>query len=131
MRTRNFHKHKNMVIIFWNIALLKILPPGEYINSTTFIEKVLDPLTGYPTFVEAKKSWKKFYLHFDNAKPHKAKCASDYMQLKKFTNPPHHAYSPDLEPSDFYLFGKLKDKFEGTRFENDEELEDAIKEEFR
>lgn len=89
-----FHEPKRMVIIFWNIygiALLKIFLPGEHINSTTFFEKVLDPLTGYPTFVEAKMSRKKFYLHFDNARPHKAKCFSDYMQLKKFTTPPHPA----------------------------------------
>lgn len=61
------------------VALLKILPPGEHINSPTFIEKVFDPLTGYPTFVEAKKLRKKFYLHFDNARPHKAKCVSYNM----------------------------------------------------
>lgn len=48
--------------------------------------------------------------------------------MKKFTNLPYS--QRDLAPSDFYFFGKLKEKFEGTRFENDEELEDAIKEEF-
>lgn len=72
-----------MIVIFWNIngiALLKILPPCEHINSTTFIEEVFDHLTLYPTFFEAKNSEEKFYLHFDNARSHKAKCVSDYMR---------------------------------------------------
>lgn len=42
----------------------------------------------------------------------------------------HPSYSPDLTPSDFYLFGKLKKKFEIVMFESAEELEDAIKDEF-
>lgn len=50
------------------------------------------------------------------------------MQLKKFNNSPHPSYSQNIAPSNFYLFGKLKDKFEGTRFEKDDEL--AIKYEF-
>ena len=43
---------------------------------------------------------------------------------------PHPAYSPDPGPSDFYLFEKLKQKFEGVMFESAEELEDAIRDEF-
>ena len=50
--------------------------------------------------------------------------------MKKLINLPHPSYSPDLAPSDSYLFGMLKNEFEGIRFENDDELEDAIKEEF-
>ena len=50
--------------------------------------------------------------------------------MKKFVSLPHPAYCPDLAPSDSYFFGMLKNKFEGIRFENDDELEDAIIEEF-
>ena len=31
-------------------------------------------------------------------------------------------YSPDLAPSDFHLFGPLKDSLCGTRFEDDESV---------
>lgn len=44
--------------------------------------------------------------------------------------PPFSTYSPDLSPSDFYLFGKLIKKFKGVMFESEEELEDAIRNEF-
>ena len=35
---------------------------------------------------------------------------------------PHPSYSPDLAPSDFHLFGPLKDALRGTRFEDDKSV---------
>ncbi|GBN55081.1 hypothetical protein AVEN_148992-1 [Araneus ventricosus] len=40
-----------------------------------------------------------------------------------FDHPP---YSPDLAPSDFHLFLKLKEFLGGKRFGSDEELENAV-----
>ena len=36
-------------------------------------------------------------------------------------------YSPDLAPSDFHLFGPLKDTLRGTRFEDDESVIHAVR----
>ena len=38
----------------------------------------------------------------------------------------HPAFSPDLAPSDFYLFGKVKHLLQGKEFESEEELFEAI-----
>jgi histone-lysine N-methyltransferase SETMAR len=38
------------------------------------------------------------------------------------------AYSPDLAPSDFHLFPKLKEFLSGRRFKSDEDVKDAVKE---
>ncbi len=35
---------------------------------------------------------------------------------------PHHPYSPDLAPSDFFLFNCLKSRMRGLRFANLDEL---------
>jgi len=40
---------------------------------------------------------------------------------------PHPPYSPDLAPSDFHLFGPLKDALHGTRFEDDESVIHEVK----
>ena len=40
-----------------------------------------------------------------------------------FTSP----YSPDLEPSDFHLFGPLKESLSGRHFSNDEEAITAVR----
>lgn len=129
----NFLVPKRMITIFWNtngIALLHVLPQNSHMNSTIFIEDILTPLTKFPAYVDAKSSRKKFYLHFDNARAHKAKCVDDFLAQKKFTIPVNPAYSPDLAPSDFYLFGKLKNKFKGVIFESPDELESSIRYEF-
>ena len=36
------------------------------------------------------------------------------------------SYSPDLAPSDFLFFPKMKKHLVGTRFANDEDLKDAV-----
>jgi histone-lysine N-methyltransferase SETMAR len=38
------------------------------------------------------------------------------------------AYSPDLAPSDYHLFGPLKDAFKGHRFISDEAVKEAVHE---
>jgi hypothetical protein len=39
---------------------------------------------------------------------------------------PHPPYSPDLAPSDFYLFDYLNDRLQGQHFEDGDQLFDAI-----
>jgi hypothetical protein len=43
----------------------------------------------------------------------------------------HPPYSPDLEPSDFHLFGPLKKHLGGRRFANDGEVQQAVMSWFR
>ena len=40
---------------------------------------------------------------------------------------PHPPYSPDLAPSDFFLFGPLKDFLRGQKFDDDEEVKVAVR----
>ena len=65
------------------------------------------------------------FLH-DNARPHTAlktkKTISDLRQELL----DHPAYSPDLAPSDYYLFGHLKEYLSGTRYHNNEELKQSV-----
>ena len=45
------------------------------------------------------------------------------MGIKTVPQPP---YSPDLAPSDFCLFPKLKEKLRGCRYETIEEMKEAV-----
>ena len=69
-------------------------------------------------------------MHFDNARPHKAKSTIQFCVENKFNIMPHPPYSPDLAPSDFFLFGYLKEKCKGCRFETVDELIEFITEIF-
>ena len=64
-------------------------------------------------------------LH-DNARPHTTHLTiNTIMQLNwEVLEPP--AYSPDLAPSDFHLFGPLKNALRGRRFAADDEVKEAV-----
>jgi len=49
------------------------------------------------------------------------------MWLRGHEHPP---YSPDLAPSDYYLFSKLKKDLWGKKFDNDEKVKTAVLEHF-
>lgn len=64
-------------------------------------------------------------LH-DNARPHTARVTTDLLNTfgwDVFGHPPH---SPDLAPSDFYLFTHLKQHIAGERFHTDEEVQNHV-----
>jgi hypothetical protein len=49
------------------------------------------------------------------------------MSSLKFTVVPHPPYNPDLAPSDFWLFPKLKEILKGQHFSLDAEVEAAVR----
>jgi histone-lysine N-methyltransferase SETMAR len=44
---------------------------------------------------------------------------------------PHHSCSPDLAPSDYHLFGFVKDQLRGQRFETREAIQKAVRQSIR
>ena len=60
-------------------------------------------------------------LH-DNAPVHKCRVAQAAIRDCGFEQLNHPPYSPDLAPSDYYLFRNLKSHLRGTRFSDDDEL---------
>jgi len=66
-------------------------------------------------------------IQHDSARPHTSLRTQE--AIAKFgsnvlLHPPH---SRDLAPSDFHLFGPLKDALRGTRFEDDESVIRAVR----
>ncbi|UYV80237.1 hypothetical protein LAZ67_18002121 [Cordylochernes scorpioides] len=69
------------------------------------------------------------FLH-DNARPHTScKTVSTIIKLG-FEVLEHPAYSPDLAPSDYSLFGLLKKELKGKRFDSDEDVQKVVQEYF-
>ncbi|GBM73245.1 hypothetical protein AVEN_195738-1, partial [Araneus ventricosus] len=66
--------------------------------------------------------------HLDNKNPSKGKRQRRIqilIEIREYLRNRKH-YSPDLSPSDFYLFLKLREFLGGKRFGSDEELENAV-----
>ena len=119
-----------MLTIFWNpegFPIVDVLPSRQIFNSEYFIENILKNI--YKIFSSrAEEIGRPITLHFDNARPHTSRKVQEYMDshnMKKAVQPP---YSPDIAPSDFFLFGYIKNILKGSKFESRDELKAAIDE---
>jgi histone-lysine N-methyltransferase SETMAR len=65
-------------------------------------------------------------MHADEAPPHTAKVTLDLMECNAMKRARHPPYSPDLVPSDFPLFGHIKQFLRGYEFADREGLLHAI-----
>ena len=57
-------------------------------------------------------------LHHDNASAHTALSVREFLATKQITVLGYPAYSPDLAPSDFFLFPKIKEILKGRNFDD-------------
>ena len=67
-------------------------------------------------------------LQQDNARVHTCKTAMDAVERNGYELIPHPAYSPDLAPSDYFLFPNLKKDIRGRHFRSNEEVMSAVEE---
>ena len=65
-------------------------------------------------------------LQQDNARVHTCKIAMDAVEWNGYGLIPHPAYSPDLAPSDYFLFPNLKKDIRGRHFRSNEEVVAAV-----
>ena len=62
----------------------------------------------------------------DNASSHTCALTKETADRLGYEILQHPPYSPDLAPSDFYLFGKLKAHLRGDHFLDDEHLKSEV-----
>jgi hypothetical protein len=62
----------------------------------------------------------------DNARRHSSAGANEFIDGTKFIRFPHWPYSPDLAPSDFYFFGRLKEKLKKWIARRQDELNQEV-----
>lgn len=119
---------KVMASIFWDsrgVLLIDYLERGHTVTA----ERYCGTLRRLREAIRRKRpgmlSEGVILLH-DNARPHTARQTQDLLQTFKWevwNHPP--PYSPDLAPSDYCLFPKLKEHLSGTRFSSDSDVKTA------
>jgi histone-lysine N-methyltransferase SETMAR len=115
-----------MLTAFWDVngvILADFMERGTTINSERYIE----------TLNKLKKRFKRVWnenhaiLRHDIATPHSSAPTREAIKRLGFSLLPHPQYSPNLAPSDFHLFPKLKEHLRGS----DEEVKSAVRQFFR
>lgn len=120
-----------MVTVIWgvyDIYLIDFLPENESFNSEYFIQNILIPISSEKTKIWSDSIRRKIWLHLDNSPIHNSKVSMEKTFELGFKRAPHPAFSPDISPTDFFLWGYVKDKLKGSRFNDADELFEAITE---
>jgi histone-lysine N-methyltransferase SETMAR len=99
-------KIKTMLIVFFNstgILLQEYVLPGQTVHQQFYIT-ILERLREQ---IQKKRPqmWRNSWqLHHDNVPAHSAFRIKEFLAKKNITVVEHAPYSPDLAPSDFFLF---------------------------
>ena len=119
---------KRMASVFWDsagILLIDWLPEKRSITADYYCELLIRLKESIKN--ERRGKWTRgvLLLH-DNARPHTAARTQATIRELGFNQLPHPAYSPDLAPSDYWLFGEMAKQVRGRRWANIQELSGAL-----
>ena len=113
-----------MASLFWDlhgILFINYLEKGRTINSDYYMA-LLDRLSAEIKKKRPHMQKKKMLFHQDNAPCHKSMKKMVKLNKLRFELLPHPPYSPDLAPSDYWLFADLKTMLQGKRFGYNKEV---------
>ena len=118
-----------MPTVFWDSqgsVLEHYQERGTTINSARYSEMLTDRLK--PAIRSKRRGLlsKGVVLLHDNARPHTAAHTVETLCKLKFEVMVQPPYSPDLAPSDYHLFGPLKEALRGRRFTSGQEVKEAV-----
>jgi histone-lysine N-methyltransferase SETMAR len=105
-------------------SLIVALPKGRAFNAERYRDNILASLTQ----LQPEDDGRKLVVHADNVRAHNTHECRIFCEENGLWLAPHPPYSPDLAPSDFFLFGYVKECLKGMVFPSYEELLDAINE---
>ncbi len=101
----------------------------EFVRSITINTQLFIQILGrYAAALRRKRPRQCRYLHMDNASPHTSRDTRLHMLFTRMRIIEHPPYSPDLVPSDFWLYPRLKKGLKGHRFPSMAALQDAAEE---
>jgi hypothetical protein len=97
--------------IIWDNTEIKSLlyvPKSMKHNANFFVESVVPDLVEHVCQESRWKTVRGIMVHLDNARPHNSRKSEAALTETKARRIHAPAYSADLSPSDFFLFGMLK-----------------------
>jgi hypothetical protein len=120
---------KVMLTIFWDDngpILVQFQEKGQTVTSARHSDVLVNELKPAIRSKSQGLLSKRVLLLHENAQLHTAAHTVDTLRALKFEVLKHPPYSPDLAPSDFHLFGSLKEHFRGQKFADDNEVLEVV-----
>jgi hypothetical protein len=122
---------KVMILVVWGVdgaALVEIIPPDMRCSAKYMCKSALSHLEVSVRAHRPKQGLKGITFHWDNTSSHMATVKIHKIKELEMHQLPHPPYSPDIAPSDFFLFGYLKHKLQGCSYDSADELFTVIAE---
>ena len=120
---------KVMLICFWDckgVILNHFVPHGQTVTGSYYREVLVSQLA--LAIKEKRRGMTSHGILFlqDNAPPHRAQETIAAIRSLGWEILPHPAYSPDLAPSDYFLFPELKKHIKGKQYQSDKAVKCAV-----
>ena len=122
---------KLMFTILWSphgFHVVDSLPDGATMCSTYFTDIILAQTAAAFFPAGRRKRSQTVTLHLDNCSIHRSRVTKDFMEQNGMESMPHPPYSPDLAPSDFFLFPLIKNRLDQFECNDPDDLFEAISE---
>ena len=102
------------------------MPRGDTVTNATYADLINNHLR--PAIKSKRRGLLStgILLQHNNTRPHTARSTVATIQDLSFECLPHPLYSPYLAPSDFHVFGPLKEAMGGKSFRSDEEVQQVV-----
>ncbi|CAO4377214.1 unnamed protein product [Caenorhabditis nigoni] len=126
----DLHPKKVMLSVWWGVdgpIYWELLHEGKTITGDLYTTQLRNLKKAVDR--SALKDKKVYYQH-DNARPHVSKQVKQELMGYGWNVLPHPPYSPDLAPSDYWLFGDMTRAFEGRSLNSRGAVEAALKQYF-
>jgi len=120
-----------MLTLLWNergVILEHYMLRGNTVTSATYADLLKNHLCPAVKSKRRGRLSTGVLLQHDNARPHTAHSTVATIQDLSFECLQHPPYLPDIAPSDFHVFGPLKEAMGGKSFRSDEEVQQAVRE---
>lgn len=120
---------KVLATVFWDyrgVLLIDFLHERRTVNAAYYCQLLESSKAAYRNRRRGMPIRNVILLH-DNARPHTAILTRDKLEKMHWEILDHPPYSPDLSPCDFFLFAPMKQSLGGERFENNEDVEEYVR----
>ena len=121
--------HKLLMIPFLDsigMIYMHWVPTGQTVNKEYYIEVLREFSKRFRRKRPALFKSAQWHFHKDNTPVPNSILVSDYLTKMGIKTVPHHPYSPDLAPYDFWVYPKHKENLRGCRYETIEEMKEAV-----
>jgi hypothetical protein len=109
---QKIQSEKYLISTIWGSTGIKSLlyvPKDMEYHAAFFVESVVPDLVEHVCQDSRQKTLRDILVHLDNPRAHNSGKNKAALTVTKSRRIPAPAYSPGLSPSDFFLFGMLKE----------------------